>query len=303
MSLLVELISCKLCKATIEIPPLPVIVGETAEQKGMRIGALELATLIKHLSKSHPDMRDHSIAWANVFSEFYFLAQFDLKDCQMLLDRYDAQRLLLLGLCQRPTPETEDFPGHPATPEVVTYYEETERVAELEKAGYTITRGFLGGEVASFALMRCLRRGDVQPRRIAFSGSTPQIYLREFSSSFRIEKFRSDAVRHTTARGNGRWIVVSGGKAKKVASIEDPTTNDKRNTRRFPWHGAVYPGAQATEAGRPMEAPARNARPRQGLLCGYLAHGRDIYARRKHIAERLGVSCRTVSPLHRLPGC
>ena len=145
MSLLVELISCKLCKATIEIPPLPVIVGETAEQKGMRIGALELATLIKHLSKSHPDMRDHSIAWANVFSEFYFLAQFDLKDCQMLLDRYDAQRLLLLGLCQRDTPATGDFAGSKPTPEAIyALYEENQRIAELEKAGYTITRGFLG---------------------------------------------------------------------------------------------------------------------------------------------------------------
>ena len=37
------------------------------------------------------------IGWGWVFSEFYFLAAFDFEKCREFLDRYDAQRLLLLG--------------------------------------------------------------------------------------------------------------------------------------------------------------------------------------------------------------
>jgi hypothetical protein len=145
MSLLVELIHCKRCNAKIEVPPLPVIVGETAEQKAVRIGALEMATIMKHLTKAHPEARDHMIAWANVFSEFYFLAAFELKGCQMLQDRYDAQRLLLLGLCQWSPPEDFDFSGYESNPEAIAnLFEENQRIAELEAAGYSITRGFLG---------------------------------------------------------------------------------------------------------------------------------------------------------------
>jgi hypothetical protein len=146
MSLLVvELISCKRCNAKIEVPPIPVIMGETAEQKAVRLVALEMQTIMKHLTKAHPEARDHMIAWANVFSEFYFLAAFELKGCQILQDRYDAQRLLLLGLCQRSAPETEDCFEFGGTPEAITaYFQENQRITELEQAGYTITRGFLG---------------------------------------------------------------------------------------------------------------------------------------------------------------
>jgi len=48
--------------------------------------------------------------------------------------------------------------------------------------------------------------------------------------------------------------------------------------------------------------PAAPWKPRPGTLArvkgyfqGYIAHGRDIYARRKHIAERLGISVRTLA--------
>jgi hypothetical protein len=144
-SLLVEVIYCKRCNAKIEVPPLPVIVSETAEQKAVRMGVLEMQTIMKHLTKAHPEAREHMIAWANVFSEFYFLAAFELKECKWLQDRYDAQRLLLLGLCQRTRPETEDPTIDEAFPEAIcNLYEETQRVRELEAAGYTITRGFLG---------------------------------------------------------------------------------------------------------------------------------------------------------------
>src|SRR5579864_4954984 len=105
MSVLVTSVKCKRCNASIEIPPLPELIRETAEEKGIRIGALEMGTILKRLTKAHPEARDHMIAWANVFSEFYFLAAFELEDCRILLDRYDAQRLLLLGLCQRTIPE------------------------------------------------------------------------------------------------------------------------------------------------------------------------------------------------------
>jgi len=153
MSALIELVTCKRCSAKIEIPHLPQIVGETAEQKAIRIGALELGTILKHLTKEHLEARPHMIAWANVFSEFYFLAAFDLKECQVLLDRYDAQRLLLLGLCQRSRPETDDPTMDESWPEAIcNLYQETARIAELEKAGYTITRGFLGEKAVKVTL-------------------------------------------------------------------------------------------------------------------------------------------------------
>jgi hypothetical protein len=144
VSALVQFVSCKICKAQVEIPPLPPILGEDPDQKAGRIAVLQAGTIVVHLAKEHKEMRDHSLAWASMFSEFYFGSMFDLSGCQVLQDQYDAKRLLLLGLCQRSRPETEEFPGHPATPEVAAYYEETERIAELEKAGYRITRGFLG---------------------------------------------------------------------------------------------------------------------------------------------------------------
>lgn len=145
MSALVTSAKCKRCNKNIEIPPLPVLIGETPAEKATRIGALEMATVLKHLTKEHPEARDHMIAWGNVFSEFYFLAAFELKDCQILMDRYDAQRLLLLGLCQWSPPEDYDFSGYESNPEAIAnLFEETQRVAELEAEGYTITRGFLG---------------------------------------------------------------------------------------------------------------------------------------------------------------
>jgi len=150
MSALITSVSCKRCSAKIEIPPLPQIVGETAEQKAIRIGALELGTILKHLTKEHPEARPHMIAWANVFSEFYFLAAFELKDCQVLLDRYDAQRLLLLGLCQRDA--GTDGVHFDSVNLLQAFYEETQRIAELEKAGYTITRGFLGEKASKVTL-------------------------------------------------------------------------------------------------------------------------------------------------------
>ena len=157
MSALISYATCRRCKAKIEIPPLPLIVGETPEQKAVRLGALEMKTILKHLTGAHPEARDHMIAWGQVFSEFYFLAAFDFQKCQEFLDRYDAQRLLLLGLCQqRPPdigPEVQKWADDHDTPEsVLDFYEETDRRAELEAAGYHITRGFLGEEESKVVL-------------------------------------------------------------------------------------------------------------------------------------------------------
>lgn len=146
MSTLVQFVSCKICRAKVEIPPLPQILGEDPDQKAGRIAALQAGTIVIHLAKEHKEMRDHSLAWASMFSEFYFGSMFDLSGCQVLQDQYDAKRLLLLGLCQRTVPEDGSYLDGPGqSPEAMQdYFEETERIAELEKAGYRITRGFLG---------------------------------------------------------------------------------------------------------------------------------------------------------------
>lgn len=141
---LVSFAKCKRCNTQIEVPPLPVIVGENAVQKAARLGALEMNTICKHLVKFHPEAREHMLAWGQVFSEFYYLAAFDLEKCPVLLDQFDAQRILLLRLCQREfiAGSLDVLSDHVA--EVCEYYEETKRVKELEAAGYTITRGFMG---------------------------------------------------------------------------------------------------------------------------------------------------------------
>jgi len=145
VSALVQFVTCKICKAKVEIPPLPPILNETPDQKAGRIAALQAGTIVVHLVKEHKEMRDHSIAWASMFSEFYFGSMFDLSGCQVLQDQYDAKRLLLLGLCQRTAPETELLTLHSRGLEAIEgFYEETERIAELEKLGHRITRGFLG---------------------------------------------------------------------------------------------------------------------------------------------------------------
>lgn len=146
MSALVQFATCKICKTKVEVPPLPAIVGELPEQKQIRITGLILATICAHFVKAHPESRVHSQMWAELFTEFYFGAMFDLKECQVLKDQYDAKRLLLLGLCQSAAPERDfDSSGAILTPEAMTqHFEETERISELTAAGYRITRGFLG---------------------------------------------------------------------------------------------------------------------------------------------------------------
>ena len=52
MSALISYATCRRCKAKIEIPPLPLIVGETPEHKAVRLGALEIETLVKHLTEN-----------------------------------------------------------------------------------------------------------------------------------------------------------------------------------------------------------------------------------------------------------
>jgi hypothetical protein len=141
VSALIQFVTCKVCQQKIEIPPLPQILGEDTDQKAGRIAALQAGTIVVHLVKDHKEMRDHSLAWASMFSEFYFGSMFDLSGCQVLQDQYDAKRLLLLGLCQRTAP---DLPVNGVIEASSKFYEETERISELEKAGYRITRGFLG---------------------------------------------------------------------------------------------------------------------------------------------------------------
>lgn len=66
----------------------------------------------------------------------------------------------------------------------------------------------------------------------------------------------------------------------------------------------ILPGLEVffIEPAPKRRKPAAPWKPRPGTLArvkvyfqGYLANGRDIYARRKHIAERLGVSVRTLA--------
>lgn len=64
----------------------------------------------------------------------------------------------------------------------------------------------------------------------------------------------------------------------------------------------ILPGLEVYFVEKPKRKPAAPWKPRPGTLArvkvyfqGYLAHGRDIYARRKHIAERLGMSVRTLA--------
>ena len=149
MSALVSFATCKRCQVKIEIPPLPVLVGEEPQQKAARLGALEMATICKHLVKEHPEARDHMTAWGTCFSEFYWLAQFDLTKCKILLDQYDAQRLQLLNTVQTGTPQqpsiyAADLDDAQSTfRRLVDHYAETQRIAELEAAGYHISRGFI----------------------------------------------------------------------------------------------------------------------------------------------------------------
>lgn len=142
MSTLVSFATCRRCQAQIEIPPLPIILGESAQEKATRLGALEMATICQHLVKTHPEARDHMTAWGTCFSEFYWLAQFDLSKCKVLLDQYDAQRLQLLSTCQVEWPKDgRDIEMDPRV--VADFYEEHDRAAELEAAGYRISKGFL----------------------------------------------------------------------------------------------------------------------------------------------------------------
>jgi hypothetical protein len=147
MSTLVSFATCRRCQVKIEIPPLPVIIGEEPQQKAARLGALEMATICTHLVKEHPEARDHMTAWGTLFSEFYWLAQFDLTRCKILLDQYDAQRLQLLSTCQRDINEHLDGDAGTTPREVFEFFTEHDRAAELEKAGYRISKGFL--QVAS----------------------------------------------------------------------------------------------------------------------------------------------------------
>jgi hypothetical protein len=66
----------------------------------------------------------------------------------------------------------------------------------------------------------------------------------------------------------------------------------------------ILPGLECffLEPAPKQRKPAAPWKPRPGTLArvkiyfqGYLANGRDIYARRKHIAERLGISVRTLA--------
>lgn len=146
MSTLVSFATCRRCQAQIEIPPLPIILGESPQQKTQRLGALEMGTIIQHLVKTHPEAREHMTAWGMMFSEFYWLAQFELSKCKLLLDQYDVQRLQLLSTCQVEWPKDgRDIEMDPRV--VADFYEEHDRAAELEGAGYRISKGFL--QVAS----------------------------------------------------------------------------------------------------------------------------------------------------------
>lgn len=100
MSALVSFVTCKRCQVKIEIPPLPVIVGESAQEKAARMGALEMATVCQHLAKTHPEARDFMIRWGQAFSEFWWLGQFDLSECEILLDQYNRQVADLVNVCE-----------------------------------------------------------------------------------------------------------------------------------------------------------------------------------------------------------